>query len=77
MKNIAELKKAISVFRAYGITLTGKRKTANFYAELGMEWVFVNGLIYELELELKREILEEKAKEIQTPSEAIQTLLSA
>lgn len=77
MKNIKELKKAISVFKSYGIPLTGQRKTANFYQELHMDWIFVNGLIYELELELNKEIQEDKVKDIQTPSEAIAYLLSA
>lgn len=77
MKNIKEMKKVISVFKTYGIPLTGQRKTANFYQELQMDWIFVNGLLYELELELNREIQEDKVRDIQTPSEAIGYLLSA
>ncbi len=77
MKNIKELKKAISVFKAYGIPLTGRKKQANFYRELQMDWVFVNGLIFELELEFNKEIQEEKVREIQTPSEVIGHLLAS
>ncbi|MCC5937280.1 MAG: acyl carrier protein [Lunatimonas sp.] len=77
MKNIKALRKAIRVFESYGIPLTGKRKGANFYNDLKMDKVFVSGLIYELESELKRELEDEKIAKIQTPSELIETLLRA
>ncbi|WP_373524422.1 acyl carrier protein [Aquiflexum sp.] len=77
MKTITNMKKAISVFNTYGIPLTGKRKSANFYRELQMDKMFVDGLIFELEYELKRELEDEKASKIETPSELIQHLLSA
>jgi acyl carrier protein len=77
MKNIAALRKTIEVFHSYGISLTGKRKGANFYNDLRMDKVFVSGLIYELESELKKELEDEKANNIQTPYELIYTLLQA
>lgn len=77
MKTITNMKKAIGVFRTYGIPLTGKRKSANFYRELQMDKMFVDGLIFELEYELKRELEDEKISKIETPSELIEHLLSA
>ncbi|EON75896.1 hypothetical protein ADIS_3628 [Lunatimonas lonarensis] len=77
MNNIKALRTAIRVFESYGIPLTGKRKGANFYEDLKMDRVFVSGLIYELESELKRELEDEKIAKIQTPSELIYTLLRA
>lgn len=71
------MKKAIGVFRTYGIPLTGKRKSANFYKELQMDKIFVDGLIFELEYELKRELEDETVSRIETPSELIEHLLSA
>ena len=71
------MKKAIGVFRTYGIPLTGKRKSANFYRELRMDKMFVDGLIFELELELKRELEDDKVSKIETPSELIEHLLKA
>ncbi|MBD3628321.1 MULTISPECIES: acyl carrier protein [Cyclobacterium] len=77
MKNITAMRKAIGVFQSYGIPLTGKKKAANFYNDLRMDKIFVAGLIFELEYELKRELEEEKVAHIQTPSELITTLLKA
>jgi len=77
MKTITNMKKAIGVFNTYGIPLTGKRKSANFYRELQMDKMFVDGLIFELEYELKRELEDDKVSKIETPSELIGHLLSA
>ncbi len=77
MKNITELKKAIGIFRSYGIPLTGKRKSASFYQELHMDKAFVLGLVFELEYELKKELEDEKALQVQTPSQLIEYLMRA
>ncbi len=77
MKNITALRKTIQVFKSYGITLTGRKKGANFYRDLRMDKIFVSGLIFELEYELKKELEDEKVAKIQTPSELINTLLKA
>ena len=77
MNNITALRKAIGVFQLYGIPLTGKKKAANFYYDLRMDKVFVSGLIYELEQELKKELEDDKIARIQTPSELITSLLKA
>jgi acyl carrier protein len=39
--------------------------------------MFVDGLIFELEYELKRELEDDKVSKIETPSELIEHLLSA
>ena len=77
MNNISALRKTIGVFQSYGIPLTGKRKGANFYDDLNMDKIFVSGLIYELESELNKELEDDTAARIQTPSELIYTLLQA
>jgi acyl carrier protein len=77
MKNITALRKTIGIFQSYGIPLTGKQKGAKFYNDLNMDKVFVSGLIYELEYELKKELEDEMAARIQTPSELIYSLLQA
>ncbi|WP_114749022.1 acyl carrier protein [Pleomorphovibrio marinus] len=43
------LKAIISLFGAYGIVLTGRKKHAHFHYQLGMDNIYVYGLIYELE----------------------------
>jgi acyl carrier protein len=77
MKTITAMRKAIGVFQSYGIPLTGKKKAANFYYDLRMDKIFVSGLIFELEYELKKELADEKIARIQTPSELINSLLQA
>lgn len=77
MNNIAALRKTIGVFQSYGIPLTGKKKGVNFYDDLRMDKIFVSGLIYELESELNKELEDDTAARIQTPSELIYTLLQA
>lgn len=76
MKNFEKKKKAIEVFQTYGIALTGKKKTADFFQELNMDKVFVDGLIYELELKLQREIESEKITALRNPSMVLEELLT-
>ena len=71
------MKKAIGVFKTYGITLTGKKKNAHFYRELRMDKIFVDGLIYELENELEKVLEDEKVTRIERPSQVLEELLSA
>lgn len=77
MNKFTNMKKAIGVFRSYGIPLSGKNKSANFYNELNMDKVFVDGLIFELEYELNKILEEEKIGRLETPSELLQELLAA
>ncbi|RZS98145.1 acyl carrier protein [Cecembia calidifontis] len=77
MKNFEKKKKAIEVFQTYGIALTGKKKTADFFQELKMDKVFVDGLIYELELKLQKEIEIEKITALRNPSMVLEELLTS
>jgi acyl carrier protein len=77
MKNISALKKTICIFKSYGIPLTGKRKSANFYKELNMDKIYVSGLVFELEYCLDKVLADEKANRVETPSELIGYLMSA
>jgi acyl carrier protein len=77
MNKFSNMKKAIGVFRSYGIPLSGKQKSANFYKELHMDKVYVDGLIFELELELNKILKEEKIAQLETPSDLLQELLAA
>ncbi|PSL07976.1 acyl carrier protein [Cecembia rubra] len=76
MKNFEKKKKAIEVFQTYGIPLTGKKKTADFFQELNMDKVFVDGLIYELEIKLQKEIELEKITALRNPSMVLEELLA-
>ena len=76
MKNYSDLRKISKVFHQYGIDLTGKRKFASFTQDLHMDKVFVNGLIFELEYELHKELEDEKVAQIQAPAQAIELLMS-
>ncbi len=69
------LKKAVEVFHSYGITLSGARKNDHFVQNLNMDPVFINGLIFELELQLQRFIQEENVAQVKTPRELIELLL--
>lgn len=64
---ISSLKKIILVFRRYGIQIIGKRKFDDFYHDLHMDKIFVNGLIFEVEYELKKDLEEEFIPDISTP----------
>ena len=76
MKYVKELRKISKVFQQYGIQLTGKRKFASFEGDLKMDKIFVNGLIYELEFELRKELDDEKVSGIQAPAQVIELLIS-
>jgi acyl carrier protein len=75
MTKLGKKKKAIEVFQTYGIHLTGQRKKADFYNELKMDKVFVDGLIFELEMGLGKELPDEKLPELTNPQKLLQELL--
>lgn len=76
MKNYSNLRKISKVFHQYGIDLTGKRKFASFEGDLKMDKIFVNGLIFDLEYELSKELEDEKVAGIQAPAQVIELLIS-
>lgn len=75
MKNFTDLRKISKVFHQYGIPLTGKKKYATFEKDLNMDKVFVNGRIFECELELRKELEEEKVHQIKAPAQVIELLV--
>jgi acyl carrier protein len=75
MGNYEKKKKAIEVFNSYGIPLTGNRKNANFYNELKMDSIFVDGLIFELEYQLNEELETDQVSKFQSPSELLAVLI--
>ncbi|SHO61574.1 acyl carrier protein [Algoriphagus zhangzhouensis] len=76
MKNYSNLRKISKVFHQYGIDLTGKRKFASFEGDLKMDKIFVNGLIFDLEYELSKELEDEKVAGIKAPAQVIELLIS-
>ena len=70
------LKKAIQVFHSYGITLIGQHKNADFIQQLGMDPVFINGLIFELEYQLHVIFQDEKLGTVNTPKDLISLLIN-
>lgn len=76
MKNISNFKTIINVFQLYGIALTGKKKSANFYSGLHMEKAFVEGLIFELEYSLKTDLDESQIQVVETPAQLINYFVS-
>ena len=72
---ISSLKKIIRVFRKYGIVIIGKRKFDDFYLDLHMDKIFVNGLIYEVEYALRKEISEENIPSLSTPLALVNAFL--
>lgn len=76
MKNYSNLRKISKVFHQYGIDLTGKGKYASFENDLRMDRVFVSGLIFELEYELRKQIADDKVEGVQAPAQIIELLMS-
>ncbi len=71
----ARIKKAIQVFKLYGISLLGKRKYENLYLDQKMDRIAVLGLIFELELALEKELNDEEAYALVYPAAIVEKLL--
>ncbi|MFC4873164.1 acyl carrier protein [Negadavirga shengliensis] len=65
----------IEVFRLYGIQTIGKKKFASFYSDLKMDKIYVQGLIYELELTVNRQISDTQAATVESPAQLIEILV--
>lgn len=76
MKGYRKLRKISRVFQDYGIVLTGKRKYDRFDLDLKMDKVFVMGLIFELEYQLKKQLSDDKVEEVQAPAQIIEMLMN-
>jgi acyl carrier protein len=56
--------------------LTGKRKYDRFDLDLKMDKVFVMGLIFELEYQLKKQLSDDKVDEVKAPAQIIEMLMN-
>ena len=75
MKHYTKLRKIVTVFHSYGISLMGKGKLLNLYKDLNMDQVYIRGLIFELELALQIEAENEVDIEMTIPMHLIQNLV--
>ena len=75
MGNYLKLRKAVFVFKQYGITLFGNNKKANLYRDLNMDPVFINGLVFELEFALQVEMDKNLELKMTVPAQLIQNLV--
>lgn len=75
MGKYSQLRKITQVFSGYGIVLTGNRKHDHFIFDLRMDKIFLNGLIYELEYALDKELEDHKIIGVDAPSQLIALLL--
>lgn len=73
--NISSIKKILGVLNKYGIQITGKRKYDHFYEDLNIDKVFVDGLIYEVEYELKKELGDEHIQSVESPFSLVKIFL--
>ncbi|HLU89762.1 MAG TPA: hypothetical protein VKZ51_07995 [Cyclobacteriaceae bacterium] len=72
---ISNFRKIISVFRKYGIEIIGERKFDHFTKDLHMDQVFVNGLIFEVEYELRKDLADEYLPKVSTPSALVSAFI--
>ncbi|WPR77163.1 acyl carrier protein [Algoriphagus sp. NG3] len=75
MGKYSQLRKITQVFGEYGIVLTGARKHDHFIFDLRMDKIFLNGLIFELEYALNKELEDHKVFQVNAPSQLIAFLL--
>ncbi|MCE7056072.1 acyl carrier protein [Algoriphagus sp. AGSA1] len=75
MGKYSQLRKITQVFGEYGIVLTGVRKHDHFIYDLQMDKIFLNGLIFELEYALNKELEDHKVFQVNAPSQLIALLL--
>ncbi|WP_192350131.1 acyl carrier protein [Algoriphagus sp. Y33] len=75
MGKYSQLRKITQIFGEYGIVLTGARKHDHFIFDLRMDKIFLNGLIFELEYALNKELEDHKVFQIDAPSQLIALLL--
>ncbi|EON79200.1 hypothetical protein ADIS_0309 [Lunatimonas lonarensis] len=77
MTQVTTYRRIIEVFRLYGINLAGKRKFDHFYRDLKMDQVFVNGLVFDLELATQRQLNDEEVIRLEAPAQVIRKLVEA
>ena len=63
----------ISVFKEFGIPITGARKKKQFFSEIPVDRFYVEGILFELESRLGVLLEEEENELIQTPLDVIRS----
>jgi len=71
---IRKIRQLIDLFSSYGIQLTGRKKFNHFHEQLQMDQIFVNGLIFEVEYLLQKQI-DCNWNELNSPSDVIKKVL--
>lgn len=61
----------ISVFREFGIPITGAKKFRQFYSEISVDKFYVEGILFELECRLGVVLEEEENQQIHSPLDVI------
>lgn len=63
----------ISVFKEFGIPITGTRKEKRFYSEIPVDKFYVEGILFELECRLGVLLEEEENQHIHSPLDVIRS----
>lgn len=63
----------ISVFREFGIPITGSRKQKRFYSDIPVDKFYVEGILFELECRLGVLLEEEENQQIHSPLDVIRS----
>lgn len=61
----------ITVFREFGIPITGSKKQKRFYTEIPVDKFYVEGILFELERRLGVLLEEEENQQIHSPLDVI------
>lgn len=72
---ITSIKKILGIFNKYGIQIMGKRKYDHFYKDLNIDKVFVDGLIFEVEYALEKELGDEYIQAVESPISLVKIFL--
>lgn len=63
----------ITVFKEFGIPITGSRKQKRFYTEIPVDKFYVEGILFELECRLGVLLEEEENQQIHSPLDVIRS----
>ena len=61
----------VSVFKEFGISLIGPKKSRIFYSEIDVDRFYVEGVLFELETRLGIVLDERESKDLQSPLDII------
>ena len=72
---ISSIKTILDILKKYGIQVMGKRKYDHFYHDLNIDKVFVDGLIFEVEYALEKELGDEYIQAVESPISLVRIFL--